>query len=310
MAKLVIGCECTNDGNLGLPQEYCKPGVIIGYILQNRYKSDGTENVIDLNVSAITNEFTSLLTTSDKTSRLYPITNTRKFEQQNGEDVNVTDNQGVDEFVRVGDRKFTDEKWSLPPLFTEKLNARNCIEQVIYFITEKGILGRKVGNNWKGVPLVKLRAIHNLTTGGDVEKAMLSGQLGRDFNVGEFWFMKKEDLNLDFNDLVGFADVNITIADAAVDGGTNTTVGLKMRSDFGNGPVSGTDVLGLVLADLSIYNVTTSTVITGVSLTEIEGVKYTLTFPSQTTADIVRISVNATGQRPYLEGKIEIVQPA
>ena len=310
MAQLVIGCECVNAGNLGLPQEYCKNGVIIGIGLQNRYNSTGVANVIDLNVSSITTAWTAKLTATDKTIRINPLMGLRQYVEQNADAVYVADNQGIDEFVREGDRKFTIEKWNVPSILSDKINAWRCIEKVAYFYTEKGVLGLKVGNNFTGIPLSVLHAKHENELGDQPSKCMINGQLAREVEVGQFWFISYEDLNTTRATQIGFADVNITIADAAVDGGTNTTVGLKMRSNFGNGLVASTDVLGLVLADLVIYNVTTATAITGVSLTEIEGEKYTLTFPSQTTADVVRISVNATGQQPYLEGKIEIAQPA
>jgi hypothetical protein len=310
MAKLVIGCECTNTGNLGLPQEYCKNGVIIGFSLQNRYNSTGAANVIDLNVSAITTAWSAKITATDKKIRVNPLMGLRQYAEQNADAVYVSDNQAIDEFVRDGDRKFTIEKWNVPSLLSKKINAWRCIEKVIYFYTEKGILGLRNGNNFTGIPLSVLHAKDEKETGDQPSKCMINGQLAREVEAGDFWFVPYEDFNTTKAAQVGFADVNITVSTAAVDGGTNTSVGLKMRSNFGNGLVYTTDVLGLVLADLVIYNVTTATAITGVSLTENEGVAYTLTFPSQTTADVIRISVNATGQQPYLEGKIEIAQPA
>lgn len=310
MAKLVIGCECDNGGNLGLPQDYCKEGVIIGFALQNRFNSTGVVNKINLNVSSITTEWTSLLNSVDKTTRVNPLMLLRNYAEQNAEQVVVTDNQGIDEPVRDGDRKFTIERWNTPSLLADKINSWKCKDGVIYFYTEKGVLGYRTGDDWGGIPLAMIHAIYAREDGANPSRTLINGQLDRDVKVGQFWFVTYEELNTTKLGQVGFSDVTLTVVDAPVDGGTNTTVGLKVRSPFGAGLVAGQNVAGLVLADLSIKNVTTNTTITGVSLVEIEGEKYTLTFPSQTTGDRIKITVSATSNIPYLEGSKEIVQPA
>lgn len=310
MAKILIGCACDDQGNLGLPQDYCKEGVIIGFAIQNKLNSTGVANKIDLDVTSITTEWTSLLSSTDKTTRINPLMMLRNYAEQNAEQVVVTDNQGIDEPVRDGDRKFTIERWNTPALLAEKINAWKCKESVIYFYTDKGVLGYKVGDDFTGIPLAMLHAIYAREDGANPSRTLINGQLDRDAKVGNFWFIKYEDLNTTKLGQVGFSDVTLTIVDAAVDSGTNTTVGFKVRSPFGNGLVANQNIAGLVLADLSIKNMTTNTAIVGVSLVEIENEKYTLTFPSQTTADKIKISVSATNQSPYLEGSLQIAQPA
>lgn len=307
MPTTKIGCGCGTNGNTGLPELICQFGTPTGMAYQNTFKSTGVENEIDLNVSSITNEWTGLLTQTDTTQRVYPLISLRQFAMPTADDVYVTDNQGIDEFVRKGDVKFTFEKWNTSPVLTKKINNSSCNTNSLYLFTEKGVIGWKVGNKFKGMPLSVLRAKHEMQVGDQPSKTMINGQIDRNFEVGEMWFISWSELNTTYNAQKGLQDATITIADNAVDGGTNTTVGLKMRTDYGQGLVNGTDVVGVVLANLDILNVTTNTAITGVSLTEVADEKYTLVFPSQTTADVIKVSFKTT---TGYEGSISFAQPA
>lgn len=307
MPTTKIGCECGTNGNLGLPEQICQFGVVTGLAIQNTFKSTGVENSIDLNVSSITTEWTSLLTQTDKTQRIYPLIGLRQFAMPTADDVYVTDNQGIDEFVRKGDTKFTIEKWNTSPVLTKKINDSSCGTNSLYLFTEKGVIGYKVGDDFKGIPLSVFRAKPEPQLGDQPSKTMINGQIDRSFEVGNLWFVSWSELNTTYNAQKGLLDVNITIVDAAVDGGTNTTVGLKMRTDYGQGLVNGNDVVGLLLGDIDILNVTTNTAITGVSLTEVGDEKYTLVFPSQTTDDVIKVSLKTTTKR---EGSISFAQPA
>jgi hypothetical protein len=306
MPTTIIGCECDKIKNSGYP-DLCQFGVPTGMIVQSRFNSNGTENKIDLNVASITTEWSSLLTQVDKTQRLFPYMGLRQFAQPTADDVYVTDNQGIDEFVRKGDVKFTFEKWNSSPILTQKINDSSCVSKTVYHATSKGVIGLKVGNDFQGIPASILRAKHEMQVGDQPSKTMINGQFAREFEVGQLWFVSWEDLNTSYNAQKGLQDATITVKDAPANGGTNTVIGLKMRTDYGQGLVSGTDIKGVVLANLSILNVTTNTAITGVSLTEVEGEKYTLTYPSATTADVIRVSfLTTTGY----EGKIEFAQVA
>lgn len=73
--SLVLGCSCnTGNGNTGLPNCVEQFGLASGVALQNMVANDGTLNQIDIDVAALTTEWSSLLTQSNRTKRIYPIT--------------------------------------------------------------------------------------------------------------------------------------------------------------------------------------------------------------------------------------------
>ncbi|MBU3660999.1 MAG: hypothetical protein FGM14_14075 [Flavobacteriales bacterium] len=308
MPTVKIGCGCTGNGNLGLPSKLCQFGVVTGFALQNRYNSTGAENSIDLNVSAITTAWTSLLTSADTTVRVYPMTGLRQFAMPTADDVNVTDNQGIDEFVRVGDTKFTMEKWNSSPVLTAKINKSRCASNVVYFYTKTGIIGLKDSSNkFTGFPLSIFSAKFEIETGDQPSKTMINGQFDREFNVGDIWFVPFADFNTSYATQRGLIDANFTIVTPAADGGTNTTVGLKIRTDYSQGLTMDSDIVGVIDADLVVTNKTTGLAISGATLLELPSSEYTLTYASATTADVIEVKFLTT---VGYEGSITFAQPA
>ena len=109
------------------------------------------------------------------------------------------------------------------------------------------------------------------------------------------------------NDVAGLIDLNYTVVDAPADGGTNTTVGYSLTTDYGYGNPETQNVDGLVPTDFEALNVTTGLTIAIGGVVETADTKYVFTLPSQTTADVVKISVKTT---TGFEGSVTFVQPA
>jgi hypothetical protein len=308
MANLVIGCECDNLGNTGLPSKNCPQGIVTGLAIQNLVANDGTLNRISL-ASAITTGWTSMLVQAINSKRLFPVINTSEFEYTPGAAVWKEDNQGNKTYVRTAPTAWKLEKWNITPKFVSKFDAALCQQANIgtYLLSDKGVRGYNVDGYFQPIPLNDLFVNFMEQNASDPTKAMFEATFRSDFDLSKLYFLTWAELNTTYSAQVGLLDANITIATAAVDGGTNTTVGLRFRSDYAQGLTTVQDITGLVLADLAIHNVTANASITGVSLVEVADDEYTLTYPSATTADVIRVStLNSTG----FEGLVTFAQPA
>lgn len=307
---LVIGCACgTGNGNTGTPNCIEQFGLASGVALQNIVANDGTLNRIDLNVASITNEWSGLLTDSNRTKRIYPITGLKNVEFPKEETQFETDNTNQKERIREGIQSFMGQKWKCSPAFVAKVKQGICSRNGAWILTPNGVVGIKTEDGYfQPIEVAALDAYYTPQTADAVAKMMLSFDFEATVNIGQLWLVSWSDLNTTYAAQIGLIDVNYSVETAAAISGLNTTVGLRLTSDYGSGLLNNQTVDGLTTADFAAYNVTTSTAITLTSVTEVADDKYTfqyVTLPNVAT-DVIRISVlTSTG----FEGTTTFVQP-
>lgn len=314
--SIVIGCSCNlGMGNTG--EFNCQDlfGLTRGVAVMETIASDLSRNRIDIS-TAIGTSFSDLLTESDKTKRLFPITGLRNVDYPKEETQYETDNTGQKERIRKGIQSFMAEKWKVSNVFVSKVQQGECGRKSIYYITDNGVVGVKktegASTYWYPLEVQAFDADYVPRKGDAVEKMMLGFDQDVNLNVGELWMLTWDDLGIDIEDMVGLFDANFTevtapAADTPVLG--DTQVEYRLTTDYGSGVADIQNIAGQVVADFQLYNNTTAadiTVTAALVVTEVAGTKYTFSYTSQTVADSLTLSfVTASGY----EGEVTFVQP-
>lgn len=309
-----IGCACeTGNGNTGLPNCTTLFGVAKGLGMQNMVAKDGTENKIDLSVASLGTTFVDLLTASDVSTRLYPVTEIRNITFPKEDNQYETDSSGQKSELREGIQSFLGEKWDVEPQFVAKLKQAKCKRNGVYLFSLKGVQGVRKFNTtdqkYYFYP-IEIRAYapyYMPQTDGNKAKAMIPFDYAPTVAEGELWTLTWEDLGTTYEEMIGLMDVNYKVVDAVTGGGT-TSVGLRLYSDYGSGLDNTTtqNVDGLVTANFTATNLNTGLAVVGLAVTEVPNDKYTFSWTSATTGDVIEIAVNTdTG----FEGTTTVVEP-
>lgn len=296
--SLVLGCACnTGNGNTGLPNCVEQFGLASGLALQPIVANDGSLNRINLAVASITTEWTSLLTQTNRTKRIYPITGLKNVDFPKEDTQYETDNTNQKEKVRDGVQSFVGQKWKVSPVFVSKVRQGICSRNGAWILTPNGVVGvKKSDGYWYPIEVAALDAQYMFQKGDAVSKMNLTFDFEVNVNVGELWLVSWSDLNTTYAAQVGLIDVNFEETTAPSSDLTNTTFGLRLTTDYGQGLLNNQTVDGLTSASFTIYNETASASITPVSVTEVADDEYTFVIPDQTASDVVSITlVTSTG---------------
>lgn len=303
----VAGCTCGNvHGNTGTPN--CSPLIkkALGLGVISIVANGGDVNKIDL-TDLTTYDLGGELQNTDRTKRVYPIMDLRNVTHPDETEQYATDSAGGKIEVRDVVYRFACEKWEVSPTFVQKLKNGKCNRNGVWLFNADGMVGLRRGNFLHPIEIKAYAPKYSHATDADPSKLMLSFDYAQNTNIGELWLISWAELGMTINDVAGLIDLNYTVVDVPVDGGTNTTVGYALYSDYGYGNIFNQNVDGLTASDFTAFNVTTGLAITLVSVVETADVKYVFTLPSQTTADKIKISV-ATGIG--FEGSVTFFQPA
>lgn len=303
----VAGCTCGDvHGNTGTPNcsQLIKKALGLGVL--SIVANGGDLNRINLSTLG-SFSLDDLLSDADRTKRIYPITELRNVTHPDEAEQYATDSAGGKIEVRDVVYRFACEKWEVSPVYVQKLKNGKCNRNGVFLFNADGMVGLRRDSYLYPIEIKAYAPKYAHATDADPSKLMLSFDYAQNTNVGELWLISWEELGMTINDIKGLIDLNYTVVDAPVDGGTNTTVGYSLTTDYGYGNPETQNVEGLVTADFTAFNVTTGLSISIGSVVETPDVKYVFTLPSQTTNDVVKISVvTASG----FDGSVTFVQPA
>jgi len=303
----VSGCTCGDvHGNTGTPNcvQLIKKALGLGVI--SVVKSNGDLNRIDL-TDLENYSLSAELKNIDRTARIYPIMDLRNVTHPDEAEQYATDTAGGKVEVRDVVYRMAVEKWEVSPAFVQKLKNGKCNRNATWLFNADGIVGLKRGGYLYPIEVKAYAPKYAHATDADPSKLMLSFDYAQNTNIGELWLISWAELGLTINDVAGLIDLNYTVVDLPLDGGTNTTVSYSLTTDYGYGNPATQNVDGLIASDFEAVNVTTGLSISIGSVVETADVKYLFTLPSQTTADVVKISVKTT---TGFEGSVTFVQPA
>lgn len=290
-------CNCTSVyENSGSPD--CVGSLIKAskkLIMVSRYDNTGALNKVSLPATLNSAYFNTLIN-EDRDKRWYPLPKFVNVAAPKGESIFETFDNGSKQFVGEGVRTLTAIFPAINPNYLSVLKSGRCADMAVYIVDKNGALvGLTNGEENVLYPFAlnpnTIDAIYQWatdTTGSNINFSM-------EFDPD----MKDEEINkidasafapgVNLLNLSGLYDAFVTYANTSA-----TTMTFTLATNFG--PVnSKVKVKGLVAADFALFNVTDSAAVTIITAAESPSGTYTLTYASQTVADVIRLTPTKAG---------------
>jgi len=259
-----------------------------------KYTTAGTLNSIPL--TGTLPVWSTLINNADPNSRWFPIPAFENVELAKADSVFEEANSGRQVFIRSGKRSFAGELWAddSSPTLLGKLQTNRCVEFGVYIVDVNGnLVGSKVGTTLQPIPVDNPSFDPKLMFATDttVQKIMVGFDFDRLFDESTMYMITPTEAGVDFNTLEGLLDVNLTNVS-----NTSTTRVFNATLDYGTA-INPIKFKGGVLADFTLFNVTTNTSITITTIVENVALlgQYTLTAPAFVVGNVYRIKVVKTG---------------
>jgi hypothetical protein len=267
--------------------------------------NDGTKNGIDLNAALPV--WNDLINEADASKRWFPLPAFENVELPKADSQFEEAASGRQAFLRQGKRSFTGELWAedSTPTFLGKLQASRCVDFGIYIVDVNGnLIGSEVDGYLYPIPVdnPSWNPVFMFATDSTVQKIMLGFDFDRLFDESTMYMIQPEEAGINFNELSGLVDVNLT---NGVGAGTFDAVTFDASLDYGTALNKILYKGATALTDWTIYNETAAAAVVVLSVTENTDGNYTLTFAAQSSADVLRVEVSRDG----FDGETTITLP-
>lgn len=287
------------------------PDVPYLLIMVPRKDNAGARNYINTATTLDEAYFTARINDTDPSQRWYPLVPMKNVEDVRSENILEEFEDGSKYFIRNGSRTFNAILLGVGPTYLEALDEFRCRDYDVLIIDLAGsIVGRILGgatDKFYGLPVAKgsWAAMWNGKKDKTTSKIMLSFEFEQGLEDSDLRVIPMADdaangyIETDLREAEGLLD--IFIIGTPTCGQTSTTVDLGYKFGFFLNPLP---VEGLVVADFvsssdgatsRIRNVTDSANVTITGVTENTPGNYTLTYASQTVADVLRLAVSKNG---------------
>ena len=209
-----LGCNCDSGlSNSGQPN--CVPifSVTSGLIMVPLKANDGTLNGLDLSASVPV--WSSLINETDSSKRWFPIGAFENVELPKADSQFEEANSGKMAFLRQGKRSFSGELWSedSTPTLLGKLQLNRCVDFGVYIVDVNGnLIGSKADGYLYPIPVdnPSFDPRFMFATDSTVQKLMIGFDVDRLFDESTMYMVTPEEAGVNFNDLDGLVDVNLT----------------------------------------------------------------------------------------------------
>ena len=257
--------------------------------------NDGTFNSIET-TDVLNDAFvTGKINDSDPSKRWYPSPYFDNVEDLAGDTVFETLNSGRNVFVRKGIRTFTGVHVEADSIFLGKIEGNRCGRFGVYFIDEEGSLHGNIssdGNSLLPVPVESdsFDAMLMKATDTTSQKVQITFQFLRTVKDSDLRTIPANEwIDVDLTSIEGLLDVNGEVTNP-----TTTTFTYTATLDYGyfNNPIK---VQGLLIGDFTLFNNTSSSLITITSVNESSEGVHDFVIPAQTASDELTLT-------PTLEG--------
>lgn len=284
-----MSCLCDYSlSNTGTPSKQGLAAVTKKLIFVRLVTDAGVRNAVD-NTDVIDAAYvTALIQNADPSARWYPTPEVKNIEDVRAESVFESFGDGTNAKVRDGARSFTGVMINMGPVFLSKLQGFACERMGVYFVDACGkLVGSVSSDGTKLYPVAIADGSFDATlmkaTDAAVNKVMVKfdiSQLERDENLR----IAETDEDVDLLNVSGMLDV---IGTEITSGQTSMSFSLALQyGPFAN-PIK---VQGFLAGDFTLYNETDDASVAVVSATESPAGTYTLTYASQTVADVITVS--------------------
>lgn len=270
--------------------------VSVGLVAQPYYDNDGNQNYIDLGATMNAAYFTGKLNAASD-SRWHPIQEIKNVVDERGENILEGYEDNSADFIQEGVRTV---KLIVPGTSTTwygKVKDWNCQEFGVYFRTKSNDLVGSISSD--GTKLYPVRVQRGTwavrlikSTDKTKQKTEISFQVHTDEDDANLAMIKASEITgYSLSQLRGLIDVNATMG--AVDA---TQLVVTLKSDYGTA-INKQAIEGMADTDFELYNVTDTSSVTITGCTESSSTpgEYTITYASQTAADVLRLSLSKNG---------------
>lgn len=289
---MALGCNCNSGlSNTGRPNCVPLQSVTSKMIMVPLKANDGSLNYIDLTAPLPT--WDDLINEVDASKRWFPLPNFENVELPKADSQFEEANSGRMVFLRQGKRSFSGELWAedSTPTLLGKLQNNRCVDFGVYIVDVNGnLVGSKVNGGLYPIPVdnPSFNPTFVFATDSTTQKIMLTFDFDRLFDESTMYMITPTEAGINFNDLTGLVDVNLTIVSSST---TDITVDATLDYGTALNPIL---FMGAVSADFACYNNTTASVVTLTAVENFDG-NYTLTFAAQTSGDLLTFSVVKSG---------------
>lgn len=275
--------------------------VVEKFIEVSYFKEDGTINEIDLTDTFNLAYFTALVNDADETLRWYPLPFVKNMvdERADSDFESFDDKTRIERQVGIRSVKtiittLGNNAGAVSPQMVGKINDKKCKVSGLFGITKsKQLVGEMINDGF----LAPIR-IDNGSLSAILVKTG-SGAITQKINLGFDWHIDVQDERLrtleademttDISIINGLLDV--TSIYSAIG---QTSFKATLKTIFGTvlNPVL---VEGLVAGDMALYNITDSNSVAITTAVEAPDGTYTISYASQTVADVLRLTITKDG---------------
>lgn len=289
---MALGCNCNSGlSNTGRPNCVPLQSVTSKLIMVPLKANDGSLNYIDLTAPLPT--WDSLINEADASKRWFPLPNFENVELPKADSQFEEANSGRMVFLRQGKRSFSGELWAedSTPTLLGKLQNNRCVDFGVYIVDVNGnLVGSKVNGGLYPIPVdnPSFNPTFVFATDSTTQKIMVTFDFDRLFDESTMYMITPIEAGINFNDLTGLVDVNLTITSSST-----TDITFDATLDYGTAlnPIL---FMGAVSADFACYNNATASPVSVTAVENFDG-NYTLTFLAQTSGDLLTFSVVKAG---------------
>jgi len=282
-----IGLRSTGAPNCTPVVKVARKAIYVPY-----FANDGSINKIDLSVDLNQAFWDAALTNTDNSKRYFPSLLFDNVEELRNDPIFESLNSGANIFVQDGTATFAGWHVGADPSISGKYDGYKCIDLGVFIVDLDGNL---IGNTSEDGFLRPIRVAKNTfyplymrATDTTIAKVAARWEWHRTECDGDLGLVSASDIGIDLLDYDGL--IEVTADNETATSTTEATFDLVTCFGSAKNPIK---AQGVVIADLSVFNQTTQLAVVPSTLVEstINPGSYTLTFPAQTSSDVLAISV-------------------
>ena len=275
--------------------------VVEKFIEVSYFKNDGTINEIDLTDTFNLAYFTALVNNADETLRWYPLPFVKNMvdERADSDFETFDDKTKIERQVGIRSVKtmittLGNNAGAVSPQMVGKINDKKCKVSGLFGITKsKQLVGEMINDGYLAPIRIDNGSISakliKTGSGATTQKIDLAFDWHLDVQDERLRTIEPNEMSTDISLLNGLLDVTSTYSAIG-----QTSFKATLKTQYGSflNPVL---VEGLVAGDMALYNVTDSASVTITTAIESPDGTYTISYASQSAADVLRLTISKDG---------------